>query len=532
MMPPQRSLSPIAAVALAALGLGVCLLFARAYHGPHLFDDSYQYLDAARSLASGNCFCTRVALFDEQVAYGRMPVPFTHFAPGFPILIAALLAIGVSPLTAGLLIAVAGFTVSFVLIWDIGLALGARVWAVAGVSLLWLAHYRSLWDATSVTTESAFTALLTAAAALIARDIRYEGKRPAALLLLGIAAGAAYDIRYAGLFILPVALIYMLWRWRRTRGVRWWAVGGILAIAALASAVMLHNFAYTGSWRGGFNSSANRSLPSALKDSFKSYYHLVFGDAVAARRDLWATMFCIAIAAVLFCVFRAFKERRYRTLPTYAPTAAAWLAILTAAYLGGVIVASLLTFAEDIPRYNRPIYPLALALSAPLLSLALRGGWIAAGAAAIAAILAINGRGFDVTPAPSPDAIARQALRRDLQPGVTGAEWLRTHLAPDSVLFSVVGQSVHYVVERNVVAFTPPPYIARPVDREGFRKDMTRFRARYLLVFPGLPPEVAEEQANIPFLRDLAAGKPAPDWLHEDARTAEIAIYECDSCAK
>ena len=31
-----------------------------------------------------------LAHFDEQVAQGRMPVPFTHFPLGYPLLIAAL----------------------------------------------------------------------------------------------------------------------------------------------------------------------------------------------------------------------------------------------------------------------------------------------------------------------------------------------------------------------------------------------------------------------------------------------------------
>ena len=60
---------------------------------------------------------------------------------------------------------------------------------------------------------------------------------------------------------------------------------------------------------------------------------------------------------------------------------------------------------------------------------------------------------------------------------------------------------------------------------------MTKFRARYLLLFPGLPPEVVPEQDQVPFLRDLAAGRRAPAWLREDERNSAIAIYECASCA-
>lgn len=37
-----------------------------------------------------------LAHFDEQVAQGRMPVPFTHFPLGYPLLIAALSKTGLS----------------------------------------------------------------------------------------------------------------------------------------------------------------------------------------------------------------------------------------------------------------------------------------------------------------------------------------------------------------------------------------------------------------------------------------------------
>lgn len=527
-----RRLNLIGAACIAAIGLAACGLFARASHAPHLFEDSYQYLDAARSVTSGGCFCTHVAIFDEQVQHGRMPIPFTHFAPGYPLLIAVLSKAGVSLTTAALIISVAGFVFSLLMIWDIALTFGARMWAVTAVSLLWLLHFRALFDATSVTTESAFTALLAAMAALIARDVRNGGARPVTLLLLGIAAGGAYDIRYAGLFTLPVAVIYILWRALRTPKVRSWAAAGLIAIAVLVGAVMARNFYLAGSWRGGFISSAHQSLGHVLADTLKSFYHLVFGDAVAARRDIWAAVFGAAFILVLFCIFRAFKQGKYQAAPPFAPMAGAWILALAAAYIAGIIATGLTTIADDVNRYSRPLYPLALGLAAPLLSVALRGRWIAAGIAAIGAILVINGRSFSTKPTPSPDIVARDMLGRNVQPGLSGMDWLRGHISPDNVLFSVYGQGVHYAIDRNVISCIFPGYTARRIDAETYREEMTQFHARYLLVFPGLAPDIVPEQSAVPFLRDLAAGKPAPDWLREDVRNAEIAVYECDSCTK
>ena len=78
---------------------------------PYITNDGYQYLDAGSNLAAGECLCTRVALFDEQIAFGHFPVPFTHFAPGYSLLIAGLSRAGLKPEIAGYLISAAGFLV-------------------------------------------------------------------------------------------------------------------------------------------------------------------------------------------------------------------------------------------------------------------------------------------------------------------------------------------------------------------------------------------------------------------------------------
>ena len=57
---------------------------------PILSNDSFQYLDAANNLSSKGVLGTSLAIFEEQVNWGRFPVPFTHFPPGYPILMAAL----------------------------------------------------------------------------------------------------------------------------------------------------------------------------------------------------------------------------------------------------------------------------------------------------------------------------------------------------------------------------------------------------------------------------------------------------------
>lgn len=165
---------------------------------PYIPNDGYQYLDAASNLASGPCFCTRVALFDEQVAFGRFPIPFTHFAPGYPLLIAAVSRTGMAAETAGYLLSALGFLAVIWLIQDLGLALGARGWVAALFSLIWITQATALLYASSVGTETLFTAMLLGLVVLIVRDVRSDGARSLRMFGIGAVAGLAYWIRYPG----------------------------------------------------------------------------------------------------------------------------------------------------------------------------------------------------------------------------------------------------------------------------------------------------------------------------------------------
>jgi len=521
----------VIAASVLLLGLLAVWLFSRSVHAPFLSDDSYQYLDAAQSVAAGECLCTHVAHFDEQVASRRMPVPYTHFPPGYSLLMAALSFAGLSLATAGFLLSAASFLVTLWLIFDIGFTLGARPWAIAALSLLWVTNSEALLDASRVGTEGVFTAAVTALAALIARDVRNSGSRPALLVWLGVAAGAAYDTRYAGLFLLPIAGIYLLWRWRQTPAAKWGALGGLFAIAVLTGAIMLHNIAYTGSWRGGFTAGVHRSVRLVLVESFKSYYHLVFGGKAVARFDLWAVILGASLAVTLFLIFRALRKREFSALPQFTPVACAWLGLILVTYAAGIMLTGLLTIADDMTRYNRPVYPLVLAAAAPLLSVALRGRWIAVGIAAVGAIIAIHSRSLGVPPHVERHVLANQMLNREVQPGMTAHAWLLGHVPPGGIVVAADGQGVEYVLHRNVISVIEPQYTARATDEPGYHTLMSQSHTRYLLLFPGLSPDQAPEQESTPFLRDLAyGGVPPPQWLSLAIRNSAVAIYECPSC--
>lgn len=523
---------------LSLVAGGIALwLFARADGAPILAYDSYQYLDAARNFKAGECLCTHLAHFDEQVDYGRMPVPFTHFPPGYPLLTAEASHLGLTLESAGLWISVAAFFLSIWLMWDIGAALGARPWAIAALALLWITNAHTLNDATSLLTESAYTAAYLAVAALLIRDLKTAAARPALLLLMGALAGAAYDIRYAGLFAAPVVGLYLVWRAWRTPWARWWAAAGVAAMGLLMGAVMVRNIKYTGSWRGGFTTSVHRPIALVVKEGAKGFYHLIFGDAVAARLDPWTAIFAISFALCAALVFLAWRNGRLDRLPKFAAAAYFWAGSLAAASLAGVLLTMMVTIAAIPARYYRPTYPLLLALIAPLLSAAFHRREIIAALVAIGAIAAIQGRNLMAAPAEAPHALVQHALAEPIQGGENAGarnigSWLSARVPPNGTIFATEGQAVEYALHRNVISMIPPDATVRRQDAEGLHDLMTRFHAPYLLVFPNAPVDAAPEQDELPFLRGLASGAPPPGWLHETVSAPDAAVFECASCSQ
>jgi len=513
----------IAACLLASTG---ALWFsARWMAAPYITNDGYQYLDAASNFARGAGLCTRIAHFDEQVT-GRMPVPFTHFAPGYPLLAAALSRSGLPVETAGWLISALGFLVTVWLIWDVGLVLGARPPVIAAVALLWISNSEALRLASFVVTEDVFTAALMALAALMLRDMRDAGRRPWLLPAIGAAAGVSYWLRYAGLFLVPVAVIYILWRWRRHRATLPWAAAGLLAAGMLVVPIQIRNIVYTGSWRGGFTGAGGNKLSVVLGAAVKSFYHLVLGAGVPVRLDIWLAG--SALSLLLLCFFAIRQPRRAWKFPPGAP---AWMGLLLAAYLGGILLTALTSIAMELARYFMPVYPLLLACFAALISPVAVGRRYVAVAVMALAVIVIQSRSLAIGPTPPRHVIVRETLRQRTPDGMTVEQWLRNRLAPEDVLVAVNGQAVHYALQRPVVALIDPRGSNRPVDQAAFHSLMALYGSRYLLVFPGADAILAPEQNAIPFLRSLAAGD-SPQWLSPAIRAPNVAVYECAGCVR
>ena len=519
------------ALLLVMLAAGAAMLWWTQQQGgvPYVGNDAYQYLDAASHIASGQCACGEVAHFDEQVSYGRMPVPFTHFPPGYPVLIALVQQLGVGPETGAYIVSIIGFLGVLVLLFDIALQLGASPWVTAAFSALWAGHAAAVSSGASVGTEAIFTAVLMLFAAAMVRDLRAAGARPWLLLCIAAAAPAAYWIRQAGLFLVPVGGAYLAWRWWQTRTARSWALGGLALTALLTGSLQLRNVIYTGSWRGGFNSGASHSVRYVLVETAKAVYHLVFGDRVVARFDIWSIVFLLSAAAVVWFTAQAWRRQK-SSGPTLLQFA--WPTLIVLVFSAGVMAAALVSIAADFTRYYLPVYPLVLALaSAAFCQVPVAMPRAVSLYVCLGAVAAIQSRSL-VTARPDPPHVDMlRRLNAEVPPVGPLRSWLLAQLGPQDSVFAVHGQAVQYVLKRPVVSMIEPEYSGRTADEAFIHQQMTTFRSRYMLLFPSLPAETSLEQSANPFLNTLASGAEPPAWLTAVGRTRDVAVFECRSCA-
>jgi hypothetical protein len=509
------------------LSVGVAALWLA--HGwltaPVITNDSIQYLDAASSVASGGCLCVGVAHFDEQVAAGRLPVALTHFPPGYPLLIAGWSRLQPGLETAGYAISAIGFLLCILLIRDIGFTLGGNPLAISIAALLWILNSAALTYASAVLTESAFTAVVTAIVALVARDLKSERGNPRLLLAIGACAGLAYSLRYAGLFLIPPALLYLVWRWRRNRETMPWVFAGASAICCFVLPIQARNIVQMGSWRGVLLAGTSHNPVPAIVPTVVAWYWLLLGGHAFLSTGMWLGL---VLVAGLTLPALAFSARRRGAF-----TIAAWIGLFGLAYTAGIVlsiisVANMNLVGRDLARYYLPLYPILLAGLAAAASRVRSTAWRAVMFLLAFAVLTSHARDLLAKPAPQERVVLADDLAKNVAPGESLRQWLLSHVPAGTTLVSEEGQTLHYVLQRPVVSIIEPPESSnRAADGPALRELMCRYKSRYLLLFP----TIRVSRNRLPFLQDLILGK-GPDWLKLSVGTDDVAAYECEACTK
>ena len=336
--PSKGWAAAVGVLVLAGMVLAVALDHGRTWVTP----DGATYLGVANNLAHGHGLTSPFRnTLNTFSATPSTTVPFVHWPPGYPVVLALFVVVGTPPLVAAELVNV--------------LAVGALIWLAAAIA--WYLTRRPIpmlvlagVVAASVTfmglaryalSDLAFLALC---AGLLLAALRTLQGRPRALWAMTIVVCAAELVRWAGVALIVVAMVAALLAGRRRDAV--WVAAIPIAVAVAWQAVLL-----------GTAGHATRSLvwhPPLDASGLARGIAILFAPAASSSRwELALGISALAVFAVL--VVLALLALRNRADP---------FQIVLITFLGSygvVLVFSRLLVDAELPWDLRILAPIYLA---------------------------------------------------------------------------------------------------------------------------------------------------------------------------
>ena len=309
--------------------------------------DSMHYVDIARSLVSGHGLTS----FHLHVYSESVPDAALFWPPAYPVLIAALMRIGLAPLVAVRAVFVLAFTATALFIYLVGRTLSTRTVGIICL-MIWLgvAPHLNIWS--YAWSEPLFIAVSAAFVLALARAVK-NSFNPAGLFLAGVLAGLATMCRYTGIASLVAALIALAglvyaMRPRRAGIVLVTSlVLVLLGFAIVTSPWFLHNRSVAGSFMGVARPPAVTSLPESIARMARS----LGSDLIVP----------LGVAAILIALAGERRTSWRETLKNVIAPAENPIALVSAVwmvvYLGMLlVVASTYEFDPIDTRLTSPVY--------------------------------------------------------------------------------------------------------------------------------------------------------------------------------
>lgn len=499
--------------------------------GPGLQNDSYQYISAAENFAQAPAARTSIVYFDVERSHGVAPAPLTTFPAGYPLIMSAVAALGVTPDFAGLVVSlVAACSVAVLLAWGARwLQLGS--WTTRALLLLLLTNSTFVIGAGYVLTEPLFTAVTLAALLFLIRaqtPSLSERSYLRWLMLAQLAIASAYWVRYAGLFLFAGAATYLTISALRERSRRaWLGLASVSVSAVLIGLGFARNYLLVGSWKGGNTKSVHNDLWPVLHDFFLSIYHVLLGEAAPASGALELLLALAVAGAIALYAGVLYRNRSAVLRDRGVHILAAFLLF----YVTGMIYLGMESVISFGTRMFKPLLPVLLLFGAiAYKSTAVRDGGRGASriglaalfAVSVAGYMAINLRSYVAPPEQPRHSLIRAQLDAPLDDGRSLVDWIDRNLTMDRPLFATDGQATGYLLKRKVVALTSAEYSDQAWTADAVRATMERFDATHLIIYYGLSDQTSVIRQS-PFLQELSRGA-LPDWLRVVADNHKVRI--------
>ncbi len=524
------------------------LIAVRLYPGfvPNLANDAFQYFSVAQNALAGHFGYTSLIHFDAERSFGVIPAPMLTFPPGYPFAIALVSLLGV-PLQSAALLVSAMSTLACVplLAWiatQLGLSRLLRNVVVAG----FVFNNAIIFFGASAFSEALFTfVVLLGVALLVAARLHADSSRGWRWAAAGLALGAAYWVRYAGLFFvlgLAVLVIRHLLASDRLQA-KGYAVALTVAGAAVLAG-MARNILLVGDWHGGnIRKIVSNPLWSQLVDT-------VVGTAASGKilvlGQSFGTPGWTSIPRALFIAFffggmawLTWRHLRHGAAQAHPRPALKGigvdLLILMLTYSGCMFYAGLTSVISYGPRMFVPLTPLLMLL----LGLALRTMLTTPAPRSISRRLALLALGASfccyvvanfvlvVRPPSSFDSSSVAKLMDS-----TSIDGKAAHAAvlelvgPTRVVVANNGQVIGHVLERPTVSLVGPHYSAVEWNEKAIHDVVYQYNAAAIVIYVPIAGQWDNgDFVPSPFVRQLAQGE-APSWMKLVYRSSEFLVYE------
>jgi hypothetical protein len=133
---------------------------------------------------------------------------------------------------------------------------------------------------------------------------------------------------------------------------------------------------------------------------------------------------------------------------------------------------------------------------------------------------AINFRGFATPPAPAPHQLVGAHLASTMDSGTPLREWIEATIPKHALVVANEGQATGYVLQRPTVSLVSRHFSAQRWTADAVEAVMTRFGARYLIIYPS-----GETVNDSSFLTALA-NRQWPAWLTPVASNEGAIVFQ------
>ncbi|MEP7294845.1 MAG: phospholipid carrier-dependent glycosyltransferase [Burkholderiales bacterium] len=518
------------------------LLAARLYPAfvPELGHDSFQYLSAADNALAGHIGYTSLIHYDVERSFGVLPAPMLTFPSGYPLVIAVVSLVGVSTKTAALIVSAVSTVACIPLLLWLGARLGfSRVIRHVVVACFVINGIVCQYSAAALSEPLFMLLALAGIAAIVAARLHENTGSLRHWVLAGLAFGATYFVRYAGLFFIVgltlMTLRHLLARERLlTRG---YAIALAVAFAFVTTGIA-RNMLLVGNWRGRDEMLVSNPLWSVLAQTAMTINGLFLGVGTG-RSALGGTFVPKAVlAALLVAGIASLAWGRWRARSTaFDPPPVSGMGIdlllLSSTYVACMIYAGhTSSISYGAARHFLPLVPPILLLFGLLLRFLLpdversvipRRLPIAALAISFCCYAYLN-----ILVIRKPLENQEALVAEQFSAGAGGAAASRAAVlrltGPQGAILANNGQAVGYFLGRPTISTVGPEFSPVVWDEQTVRDTLRRFDIKAVVITVPAPGRPDNGDVPSPFIERLTQGK-APAWLTLVDRSATVLTY-------